>query len=203
MSATLHVQGFGASHGARELFSDLTFTIAPGDVWGLVGANGAGKSTLLRALAGLDPTAHIDGKVTLAPPTASVGYLAQEPERLPGETVIEHLHRRTGVAEAQARMDALADALAHEASGTELDGNSGPGGAVVVGHPAVTLAPGVSIADAYSEALEHWLALGGADLDARAPGIAADIGLGVPLDAHLTTLSGGEAARVGLAALEQ
>src|SRR5690606_13255610 len=88
VSATLHVQGFGASHGARELFSDLSFTIAPGDVWGLVGANGAGKSTLLRALAGLDPTAHIEGRLTLAPPTASIGYLAQEPERVPGETVL-------------------------------------------------------------------------------------------------------------------
>ncbi len=176
MSATLHVQGFGASHGARQLFSDLTFTIAPADVWGLVGANGAGKSTLLRALAGLDPTAHIDGRVTLAPPHASIGYLAQEPERVPGETVIEHLHRRTGVAAASERMDAAAEALA-----------VGPD------------APGV--ADAYGEALEHWLALGGADLDARAPGVAADVGLGVGLDASMTALSGGEAARVGLAAL--
>jgi len=176
VSATLHVQGFGASHGARELFSDLSFTIAPGDVWGLVGANGAGKSTLLRALAGLDPTAHIEGRLTLAPPTASIGYLAQEPERVPGETVLEHLHRRTGVAEAQTRMDAAAEALAADPE-----------------------APGV--ADAYAEALEHWLALGGADLDARVPGVAADIGLGVGLEAPMTTLSGGEAARVGLAAL--
>src|SRR5690606_36453904 len=118
----------------------------------------------------------IEGRLTLAPPTASIGYLAQEPERVPGETVLEHLHRRTGVAEAQTRMDAAAEALAADPE-----------------------APGV--ADAYAEALEHWLALGGADLDARVPGVAADIGLGVGLEAPMTTLSGGEAARVGLAAL--
>jgi len=176
VSATLHVQGFGAAHGARQLFSDLTLTIAPGDVWGLVGANGAGKSTLLRALAGLEHAARLEGTLTLAPPSASVGHLAQEPERVPGETVLEHLHRRTGVAEAQARMDVAAQALAADPE-----------------------APGV--AEAYSEALEHWLALGGADLDARVPGVAADIGLGVPLEAPMTALSGGEAARVGLAAL--
>src|SRR5690606_33532843 len=100
VSATLHVQGFGASHGARQLFSDLSFTIAPGDVWGLVGANGAGKSTLLTALAGIEGAAHLEGRVTLAPPHASVGYLAQEAERLAGETVLDYLHRRTGVAAA-------------------------------------------------------------------------------------------------------
>ena len=176
MSATLHVQGFGASHGARQLFSDLTFTIAPGDVWGLVGANGAGKSTLLTALAGLEGSAHLEGRVTRAPAHASVGYLAQEAERFAGETVLEYLHRRTGVAAAGSRMDAAAEALA-------------------VGPDAP------DVADAYGEALEHWLALGGADLDARAPGVAADVGLGVGLDASMTALSGGEAARVGLAAL--
>jgi len=176
VSATLHVQGFGASHGARQLFSDLTFTIAPGDVWGLVGANGAGKSTLLTALAGLEGSAHLEGRVTRAPAHASVGYLAQEAERFAAETVLEYLHRRTGVAAAGSRMDAAAEALA-------------------VGPDAP------DVADAYGEALEHWLALGGADLDARAPGVAADVGLGVGLDASMTALSGGEAARVGLAAL--
>jgi ATPase subunit of ABC transporter with duplicated ATPase domains len=54
---------------------------------------------------------------------------------------------------------------------------------------------------AYNEALERFLALGGAELDARAREVCAELGLGVPLGQELPTLSGGEAARVSLAAL--
>ncbi|WP_127571059.1 ABC-F family ATP-binding cassette domain-containing protein [Georgenia faecalis] len=176
MPATLHVTGFGAAHGARRLFSDLTLTIAPGDVWGLVGANGAGKSTLLTALAGQPAHAELTGRTTLAPPQASIGYLAQEPERRPGETVLALLRRRTGVAEATDRMEAAAHAMAARPEDS-------------------------AVGEAYADALERWLALGGADLDERAEAAAADVGLTVPLDAATTTLSGGEAARAGLAAL--
>jgi ATPase subunit of ABC transporter with duplicated ATPase domains len=50
-------------------------------------------------------------------------------------------------------------------------------------------------------ALERWLGLGGADLDERAGAVAHDVGLGVDLDTPMTALSGGQAARAGLAAL--
>ncbi|MEV6337480.1 ABC-F family ATP-binding cassette domain-containing protein [Nocardia vinacea] len=172
MSTTLHARGLSAGHGERTLFDDLDFTLAPGDVIGLVGMNGAGKSTLLRMLANRStPT----GSITLSPPDATVGYLAQEPERIPGETVLEFLGRRTGVAEAQRIMDAAAERLA--------DGG----------------------ADEYSPALERWLALGGADLDQRAEEVAADLGLAKSLpnglDTAMTGLSGGQAARAGLASV--
>ncbi|MFF1926425.1 ABC-F family ATP-binding cassette domain-containing protein, partial [Streptomyces sp. NPDC058221] len=55
--------------------------------------------------------------------------------------------------------------------------------------------------DAYSESLERWLALGGADLDERAEEVAADLGLTIGLDLPMTALSGGQAARAGLASL--
>jgi ATPase subunit of ABC transporter with duplicated ATPase domains len=146
--------------------------VAPGDVVGLVGPNGAGKSTLLRIVAGL--RAPDAGSVSVSPADAQLGYLAQEPERVPGETVLAHLERRTGVADAQAALDRAADALAAGAAGA---------------------------GDAYSHALERWMHLGGADLDARAGAVADDVGLGVGLDHPMTGLSGGQAARVGLAAL--
>nr|MDT0665242.1 ATP-binding cassette domain-containing protein [Micromonospora sp. DSM 115978] len=178
MSATLVAKDLSAGFGARPLFSALDLVVAPGDVIGLVGVNGAGKSTLLRILAGLpDAEAGTEsGSVRLTPPTATVGYLAQEPERRPSETVLAFLGRRTGVAEATHRMDAAAAALA--------DADAGP-----------------DANDTYAEALDRWLSLGGADLDERTAAVAADVGLAIDLDAQMTTLSGGQAARVGLASL--
>ena len=172
MSVTIYCKGLAAAFGARELFHGLDLVIAPGDVVGLVGPNGTGKSTLLRILAGLRPADA--GTVTVAPPTATLGYLAQEPERLPGESVRALLERRTGVAAAEAAMNAAAQAMG--------DGQ-----------------PGAD--DRYSVALERWLALGGADLAERTAAVVADLGLEVDLDLPVTALSGGQAARAGLAAL--
>ena len=172
MSATLLARGLAAGHGARVLFSGLDLVVAPGDVVGLVGVNGAGKSTLLRTLAGEIPAES--GAVTLSPPSATVGFLPQELERLPGETVLGALGRRTGVAAAQAELDDATEALSVGADGAD---------------------------DRYGEALERWLALGGADLDDRAAEVLAGTAPGVAPDAEMTGLSGGQAARVGLASL--
>ncbi|MBQ0825790.1 ABC-F family ATP-binding cassette domain-containing protein [Streptomyces tagetis] len=172
MTATLVAKNLAAGHGDRSLFAGLDLVVAPGDVIGLVGANGAGKSTLLRLLAGL--TAPEEGEVRLSPPGATVGHLPQEPERRPGESVRAFLARRTGVSAAQHAMDEATQAL--------VDG-----------------APGAD--DAYAGALERWLALGGADLDERAEETAQGLGLAVDLDQPMTSLSGGQAARAGLASL--
>ncbi len=179
MTATLVAKDLAGGFAHRTLFEGVDLTVAPGDVVGVVGANGAGKSTLLRILAGeLEP---LDGTVSLAPADAFVGWLPQEHERAEGETVAAYLARRTGCTAATAAMEAAAAALA------EPD----PGG----GDPA----------DAYAAALDHWLATGAADLDERMPAILADLGLdsdAVRPDATpMTALSGGQAARVGLAAL--
>ncbi|MFG3713195.1 ABC-F family ATP-binding cassette domain-containing protein [Micromonospora sp. NPDC047730] len=172
MSATMIVKGLAAGHGDRALFSGLDLVVAPGDVVGLVGPNGAGKSTLLRTLAGLLPVEA--GSIALSPPTASVGHLPQEPERRAGETVRDFLARRTGVTAAQAALDAATTALTDGAPGADDD---------------------------YAEALERWLGLGGADLEERAEQVAAELGLTVDLDHPMTGLSGGQAARAGLASL--
>jgi ATPase subunit of ABC transporter with duplicated ATPase domains len=165
MSATLVAKDLAAGHGDRVLFTGLDLVVAPGDVVGLVGVNGAGKSTLLRTLAGIVPAEH--GTVRLSPAAANIGYLQQEPDRRPGETVRAFLERRTGVAEAQRLMDQAAEALADDPDQ----------------------------ADAYSELLERWLALGGADLAER-----IDDAVSGP-DQLMTSLSGGQAARVGMASL--
>jgi ATPase subunit of ABC transporter with duplicated ATPase domains len=172
MSATLVTKNLAAGHGVRSLFSGLDLVVGPGDVVGLVGANGAGKSTLLRLLAGLDEPE--EGTVTLTPSTASIGYLPQEPERRPDETVNAFLHRRTGVTAAQQALDTATEGLVEGRAGADDD---------------------------YALALERWLALGGADLADRAAEVAADVGLTAGLDQPMTALSGGQAARAGLASL--
>jgi ATPase subunit of ABC transporter with duplicated ATPase domains len=172
VSATLVARGLAAGHGARVLFSGLDLVVAPGDVVGLVGVNGAGKSTLLRTLAGEVPAE--DGTVVVSPPTATLGYLPQEHERREGETVLAALARRTGVAAAQAALDAATDDLTAGREGAD---------------------------DVYGDALEQWLSLGGADIEDRAEEVVAEVAPGVALDAFTTSLSGGQAARVGLASL--
>lgn len=181
MTATLVAKNIAGGFAHRTLFEGLDLTVAPGDVIGVVGANGAGKSTLLRILAGaLEP---LEGAVSIAPADAFVGWLPQEHERVEGETVAAYIARRTGCAQASQAMDAAAAALA--------DPDQAPAG--------------IDPADAYSVALDHWLATGAADLDERVPAVLADLGLDSeavqPESTLMTGLSGGQAARVGLAAL--
>lgn len=181
MTATLVAKNVAGGFAHRTLFEGLDVTVAPGDVIGVVGANGAGKSTLLRILAGdLEP---LEGVVSVAPADAFIGWLPQEHERLPGETVAAYIARRTGCTDATQAMEAAAAALADPGQGlAEAD-----------------------LAEAYSAAFDRWLASGAADLDERLPAALADLGLGLdavrPESTLMKSLSGGQAARVGLAAL--
>jgi ATPase subunit of ABC transporter with duplicated ATPase domains len=172
LAASLHARDISLALGARHILVDVDLSLDPGHRIGLVGPNGVGKSTLLRVLAGL---AHPDtGTVSLTPSAATVGYLDQEPEGT-DETVIGYVERRTGVVAAHVELDAATAAMAAGSSGAD---------------------------DRYSTALDRWLALGAADLDVRVGEMWAELGLPDRLlQQPMTSLSGGEAARVSLAAL--
>lgn len=187
MTATLVAAHLTGGYAHRTLFENVEFTVAPGDVIGVVGVNGAGKSTLLKILAGqLEPQS---GSVHLAPKDAFVGYLPQEHDRVPGETVAAYITRRTGCAATTAEMDYATAVLSGE---TELPAGSGDSN------------------ELYSVALDRWLASGAPDLEDRIPAVLAELGVVVgeagalaPVTENslMTDLSGGQAARVGLAAL--
>ena len=155
------------SFGAAEVLRRVSLVVSPGDRIGVVGPNGIGKSTFLRILAGLE---EADGGRVVR--SGTVGYLPQEPDARPGETLGGYLARRTGVAHAEQELDALAARLADEPE----------------------------LADAYTDALDRFLALGGSDFDGRARSVAADVGLD-RLEQEISTMSGGEAARATLAGI--
>ncbi|MCU1462860.1 MAG: transporter related [Acidimicrobiales bacterium] len=161
-------------HGAHVVLDDVSLSVGPGSRIGIVGPNGIGKSTLLRVLAGLEPPDG--GTVERAPAGLAVGYLPQEPDAVPGETLAGFLARRTGVAAASAELDRWTATLAESSDETTLH--------------------------AYSAVLDAFLHLGGDDLDARIGQVLADVGLaGDRVDVAMSALSGGQAAKAGLAAI--
>src|SRR6266700_2799678 len=166
MPGSFNARDISKSYAAVQVLDRVSLVVAPGDRVGIVGPNGIGKSTLLRVLAGLEPPDT--GRVIS---TGAVGYLPQELDAQPQESVRDYLARRTGVGAAELELDSLAARLADEHE----------------------------LAGAYTAALDRFLALGGEDFDARAAAVLDELGLGRRSDRELGTLSGGEAARAALA----
>jgi ATPase subunit of ABC transporter with duplicated ATPase domains len=171
VSAHLLARDVSVSFGATTVLNGVGFLVSPGSRIGVIGPNGVGKSTLLRVLAGeLVPDT---GTVTLTPPAATVGYLAQETRPVPGESLHDLLARRTGVRAAEEALETTSAALA--SGGDEA---------------------------AYADALERYLSLGGPDFEARAASVCHDLGLPSRLlDVGAGELSGGQLARASLAGI--
>src|SRR4051812_15869710 len=171
-SFSLVARDLAREHGPHTVLDRVDVSIGPRTRLGVVGPNGVGKTTLLRVLGGQERPDR--GAVTTTPPNLRVGYLAQEPERR-DETVLAFLARRTGVTAAEVELERAASALAESPD---------------------------TAADAYTDALDAYLAIGGPDLDSRARAVCDDVGLAPRLlDASMLVLSGGEAARASLAAV--
>ncbi|MGO8871473.1 MAG: ABC-F family ATP-binding cassette domain-containing protein [Acidimicrobiales bacterium] len=173
-AATLVARAIALDRGGRTVLDGVSLTVGPGSRIGVIGPNGVGKSSLLAVLAGiLEPDA---GRVVLDPPSATVGYLAQEHDVPDGETVADALARRTGALDAEHELAAAAVGLA--------DG----------GRPSEAR---------YERALERYTSLGVGDLDARIAAALDDLGLGADRGTQeVSTLSGGMRAKVALAGIQ-
>jgi sulfate-transporting ATPase len=87
----------------RQILKDVSLSFFPGAKIGVLGLNGSGKSTLLKIMAGLDK--EIDGEAT-AMPGIKIGYLPQEPQLDPEQTVRDAVEQGIGgVLAAKKRLD--------------------------------------------------------------------------------------------------
>ena len=170
-STLLDARQITRRYAARTVLDTVDVHLDAGSRVGVVGPNGAGKSTLLRILAGLE--APDRGTVRRL---GTVGYLPQMADASePRLSVRQLIVERVGVADASRELERWAATL----QAGRLD--------------AIEL---------HAAALERWVALGGDDLDARLARAAAELGLEQRfLERRLETLSGGQSARAGLAAL--
>jgi ATPase subunit of ABC transporter with duplicated ATPase domains len=171
--ASLVGRDLRAERDGRVVLNGVTVTVGPDSCLGVVGPNGVGKSTLLQVLAGLVPP--VSGTVRVDPPTATVGYLQQEHTAVGAESVRATLARHTGVTAAEHALEAAAAELAAGAPGAE---------------------------ERYAVALARLETLAAGDLDGRMTTTLEQVGLDPALaDQPAATLSGGQAARVALAAV--
>ena len=161
------------ARGGRTVLADVTFKVGPRSRLGVIGPNGVGKSTLLQLLSGH----HVPdgGTITIDPPGATVGYLAQEHERRDGETVREALARRTGVTEAEATLIAAASNLTTNSRDADRR---------------------------YEETLRLFDSLGASTFDARMQTVLDELGVASVAEWEVSRLSGGQEAKVALASIE-
>ena len=84
-AAVITVQHLTRRFGEFVAVNDVTFSVARGEIFGLLGANGAGKSTTFRMLCGLLPPTEgelrvsgFDLRTAAAPARGRIGYMAQK-----------------------------------------------------------------------------------------------------------------------------
>ncbi|WP_349605148.1 MULTISPECIES: energy-dependent translational throttle protein EttA [Cupriavidus] len=158
----------------RHILKDISLSFFPGAKIGVLGLNGSGKSTLLKIMAGLDK--EIEGEATPMP-NLNIGYLQQEPQLNPEQTVRESVEEALGgVFEARKKLDEIYAAYA------EPDADFDALAADQAKYEAILAASDGNNVELQLE-------------------IAADALRLPPWDAKIANLSGGEKRRVALCRL--
>ena len=95
----IEVEGVTKEYGPFTAVSDLSFSVARGEILGFLGPNGAGKTTTMRVLTGFFPpsagTARVAGHDVVAEPLAAkakIGYLPETPPLYPEMSVVDYVH---------------------------------------------------------------------------------------------------------------
>ena len=102
----------------REILKDISLSFFPGAKIGVLGLNGSGKSTLLKIMAGVD--SEIDGEAR-PQPGINVGYLPQEPQLDPQQSVRDAVEEGAGeIKRLLTRFDEISAAFAEPMSDDEM-----------------------------------------------------------------------------------
>ncbi|WP_051114744.1 ABC-F family ATP-binding cassette domain-containing protein [Actinokineospora enzanensis] len=170
---SIHARDLGKAYGDRRVLHGVSITAGPGQRLGLVGENGVGKSTLLRLLAGVEEP---DSGFVVRP--ADCGFLLQElpfgEDAVVGDVIDDALSE---IRAARRRLDELGSCLARDPDNPDL------------------LAAYGEVLD-WAQDHDLW------DADRRAELVLTGLGLAfVDRDRPLSTFSGGQRSRLGLAAL--
>lgn len=93
MEKAISVTDFSLSIGSKQIIKDLSFSVAKGEVFGLLGSNGSGKTSIIRSLLGLYVAEKgellINGKPFEPGKSGVLGYLPEERGLYKKETVID------------------------------------------------------------------------------------------------------------------
>jgi ATP-binding cassette subfamily F protein 3 len=162
--------------GDTLLFEHVSFTINPGDRVGLVGPNGSGKSTLLRILTGEESP---DSGSVMADPRTTIGYLRQGFSDIPDGT--------------------LGDLIDVPTHGLIASHEALVRATMALGNPETD--PHAA-ADEFAKASDIFESRGEYTALAELEALLDRFGLAdMAMDRPLTSLSGGQKTRAGLAAL--
>ncbi len=103
----------------REILKDISLSFFPGAKIGVLGLNGSGKSTLLKIMAGVD--SEIDGEAR-PQPGINVGYLPQEPQLDPQQSVRDAVEEGAGeIKQLLTRFDEISAAFSEPMSDDEMN----------------------------------------------------------------------------------
>ncbi|MGH2509300.1 MAG: ATP-binding cassette domain-containing protein, partial [Ktedonobacteraceae bacterium] len=174
----LTVRGLTKGYGAITVLQSISFVVNFGERIGLVGSNGVGKSTLLRLLVGQEEADA--GKFACAP-TCEIGYLPQSTPDFYGRSIQDLILEASGhLRQLEEQMRTLERAMSDATDEARV----------------------TALLEEYDRATARFQDAGGYELDYRIDTILTGLRVDyLPRTREVSTLSGGERARIGLAAL--